>query len=369
MRAVTVVTMPAEHGVNIAPFRNAAQVVVVNVNIGYHLGGVAGKQGVLRLVAVHGIEFQPLLATELHRIVQQLPLTGGEQNNLMPFLLEQLQGFYGKWELLADLGIFVLYNGPVKIYCYCHLFLFLEPFKQGVFLFLARLFLFSITVTVAIAVAVGITIAVAIAAITVTGTPTDLGTRKDDSHVAQVVALVQLVNMREQAAVQLAAAEDEDIGIHATVHDNGIGQHLHRNAVQKDILVTFPQQFDEFVKTVTAQQFARVRRRRSGGDKVDARLYVFVQHVVVTYSDGKDPAQNYNMFVNGEVTSTAINQALPEVKEDKETGGLTRLSGYINKVRGEEAKISADDSKVQVWVIPTNEELAIARDTLELATK
>ena len=43
---------------------------------------------------------------------------------------------------------------------------------------------------------------------------------------------------------------------------------------------------------------------------------IFVQHVVVTYSDGKDPAQNYNMFVNGEVTSTAINQALPEVKED-----------------------------------------------------
>ena len=41
---------------------------------------------------------------------------------------------------------------------------------------------------------------------------------------------------------------------------------------------------------------------------------VHVQHVVVTYSDGKDPAQNFNMFVNGEVTSTAINQSLPEVK-------------------------------------------------------
>lgn len=40
---------------------------------------------------------------------------------------------------------------------------------------------------------------------------------------------------------------------------------------------------------------------------------VFVQHVVVTYSDGKDPAQNFNMFVNGEVTSTTVNQALPEV--------------------------------------------------------
>lgn len=41
---------------------------------------------------------------------------------------------------------------------------------------------------------------------------------------------------------------------------------------------------------------------------------VFVKHVVVTYTDGKDPAQNFNMFVNGEVNSTAINQSLPEVK-------------------------------------------------------
>lgn len=40
---------------------------------------------------------------------------------------------------------------------------------------------------------------------------------------------------------------------------------------------------------------------------------VFVQHVVVTYSDSKDPAQNFNMFVNGEVTSTTVNQSLPEV--------------------------------------------------------
>ena len=41
---------------------------------------------------------------------------------------------------------------------------------------------------------------------------------------------------------------------------------------------------------------------------------VFVQHIVVSYYDGQDPAQNFNMFVNGEVSSTAINQALPEVK-------------------------------------------------------
>ena len=37
-----------------------------------------------------------------------------------------------------------------------------------------------------------------------------------------------------------------------------------------------------------------------------------------------------------------------------------------NKKRGEEVKISTDDSKVLVYAIPTNEELAIARDTYAL---
>ncbi len=37
-----------------------------------------------------------------------------------------------------------------------------------------------------------------------------------------------------------------------------------------------------------------------------------------------------------------------------------------NNVRGKETLISAPDSKVQVWVIPTNEELMIAQDTAEL---
>ena len=34
-----------------------------------------------------------------------------------------------------------------------------------------------------------------------------------------------------------------------------------------------------------------------------------------------------------------------------------------NNTRGEEIKISTDDSKIEVWVVPTNEELVIARDT------
>jgi len=38
-----------------------------------------------------------------------------------------------------------------------------------------------------------------------------------------------------------------------------------------------------------------------------------------------------------------------------------------NKVRGKEADVSTADSKVRIFVIPTNEELVIARDTLRLA--
>ena len=44
-----------------------------------------------------------------------------------------------------------------------------------------------------------------------------------------------------------------------------------------------------------------------------------------------------------------------------------KLDNELNKtIRGELVKVSAPDSKTEVWVVPTNEELLIARDTLEL---
>lgn len=43
---------------------------------------------------------------------------------------------------------------------------------------------------------------------------------------------------------------------------------------------------------------------------------VNVQHVVVTYTNGEDPTQNFKMFVNGEVSSTTINGSYPEVVEE-----------------------------------------------------
>ncbi len=47
-----------------------------------------------------------------------------------------------------------------------------------------------------------------------------------------------------------------------------------------------------------------------------------------------------------------------------------KLDKELNKtVKGKLTKISAPDSKVEVWVVPTNEELLIARDTLALISK
>ena len=54
--------------------------------------------------------------------------------------------------------------------------------------------------------------------------------------------------------------------------------------------------------------------------------------------------------------------------DDMENLGIN-LDPIKNKVRGQETVISADDSKVKLILIPTNEELMIARDTFNLANK
>ena len=53
------------------------------------------------------------------------------------------------------------------------------------------------------------------------------------------------------------------------------------------------------------------------------------------------------------------------VCQDLEFVGV-KLDPEKNNIRGKEAVISADDSKVKVVVIPTDEELMIATDTMNL---
>ena len=57
------------------------------------------------------------------------------------------------------------------------------------------------------------------------------------------------------------------------------------------------------------------------------------------------------------------------VCKDMDVLGIKLDEAVNNGLRGKLAKISAADSKVEVWVVPTNEELLIARDTLALISK
>ncbi|WP_227766732.1 acetate/propionate family kinase [Zhaonella formicivorans] len=69
------------------------------------------------------------------------------------------------------------------------------------------------------------------------------------------------------------------------------------------------------------------------------------------------------------VFTAGLGENSPEMREkickDMEFFGI-KLDGTKNKIRGQEADVSADDSKVRIMVIPTNEELVIARDTKQI---
>ena len=73
--------------------------------------------------------------------------------------------------------------------------------------------------------------------------------------------------------------------------------------------------------------------------------------------------------LDGIVFTAGIGENSIEVREEILKGleflGV-KLDKEANKCRGKVQKISAPDSKVQVWIIPTNEELVIARDTEDI---
>lgn len=58
-----------------------------------------------------------------------------------------------------------------------------------------------------------------------------------------------------------------------------------------------------------------------------------------------------------------------EVCRDMDFFGIKLDEEANNGCRGQLKRISAPDSKVEVWIVPTNEELLIARDTLSLISK
>lgn len=69
------------------------------------------------------------------------------------------------------------------------------------------------------------------------------------------------------------------------------------------------------------------------------------------------------IFTAGLGENSITNRA--DICKNLEFMGL-KVSDERNNVRGKEAFINSDDSKVKVLVVPTNEELMIARDTVEI---
>jgi len=72
------------------------------------------------------------------------------------------------------------------------------------------------------------------------------------------------------------------------------------------------------------------------------------------------------------VFTAGIGENSPVLRENI-VAGLEYMGAKIdpekNKVRGVEADVSAEDSRVRILIIPTNEELMIARDTKEITSK
>jgi len=93
----------------------------------------------------------------------------------------------------------------------------------------------------------------------------------------------------------------------------------------------------------------------------------------VYYTRVKSYIGNYIAQLNGcdcLVFTAGVGENGIEIREnickDLDFLGI-KLDPEKNKVRGKEVDVAADDSKVRIFVIPTNEELVIARDTYQLA--
>ena len=105
-----------------------------------------------------------------------------------------------------------------------------------------------------------------------------------------------------------------------------------------------------------------------GNERAKLALDAFCHHV-------KKYIGSYIAVMNGIdaiVFTAGIGENSPEVREQIMEGfgfiGAT-IDPVANKVRVKETLISTPDSKVKVFCVPTNEELAICRDTVEIVTK
>lgn len=106
----------------------------------------------------------------------------------------------------------------------------------------------------------------------------------------------------------------------------------------------------------------------SGNEKAKIALDVY-------YNKVKGYIGNYIAKLNGcdcLVFTAGVGENAIDIREnickDLEFLGI-KMDVEKNKVRGKEVDVSAADSKIKIFIIPTNEELVIARDTVRLSPK
>ncbi|HPF20528.1 MAG TPA: acetate kinase [Syntrophomonas sp.] len=106
----------------------------------------------------------------------------------------------------------------------------------------------------------------------------------------------------------------------------------------------------------------------SGNERAKIALQVY-------YNQVKGYIGNYMAKLNGcdcLVFTAGVGENGYDVREaicaDMDYLGV-KMDNEKNKVRGKEVDVATADSKVRIFVIPTNEELVIARDTLRLSKK
>ncbi len=120
------------------------------------------------------------------------------------------------------------------------------------------------------------------------------------------------------------------------------------------------------LSTVSNDMRDIVDARASGNEKAAIALEVYVDRI-------KGYIGKYMAKLNGcdcIVFTAGMGENGIDVREeicaDMDFLGI-KMDTAKNKVRGKEVDVSAPDSKVKIFIIPTNEELVIARDTYGLA--
>ena len=81
-----------------------------------------------------------------------------------------------------------------------------------------------------------------------------------------------------------------------------------------------------------------------------------------------------NSVINAGASMVSVENELERVSLDQLVNfAKERIDSYhdkeANNIKGEERIISTPDSKIKVMIVPTNEELMIARDTYEIVSK